>query len=367
MPSPSLDRFRCLNPACPAALQLGLGNIRHRKWYETRSGRRRLLRCTTCGQEFSELKSTALWNVKLPHERVEAVVEHVTRGKSFKETAELTQTHRTTVARLTRITGEHAARVHDQLAQDLQVTSLEADERHGFVGRKDQPCWEATVIDPRSKFIVQNALGTRTTDLAVRLLFGARSRLHDPYGIVLFTDGWLPYESLFPAVFGRPYQPKRQGLRGRLPRLQYRIPRTSGHVRIIKSYQGKRVTDIRIERAAGSQRRIDQELATLGYTTPNTSAVERQNGTARRMNPHQVRRSLAFARLPHIRQTVSDLVNGVYNFCRVNRSLRIKLDEPVGRRQYAQRTPAMAIGITDSVWSVLRLLGTVVQPISCRS
>ena len=247
------------------------------------------------------------------------------------------------------------------------MTSLEADERHGFVGRKDQPCWEATVIDPRSKFVVQNALGTRTTDLAVRLLFGARSRLHGPHGVVLFTDGWLPYESLFPAVFGRPYQPQRQGTRGRFPRLQYRIPRTAGHVRIIKTYQGKRVTDIRIERAAGSQRRIDQELAALGYTTPNTSAVERHNGTARRMNPYQVRRSLANARLPHVQQTVSDLVNGVYNFCRANRSLRVRLDEPVGRRQFAKRTPAMAIGITDTVWSVLHLLGTVVLPTPCRS
>ena len=367
MVSPSLDRLYCLNPACPAAGQPGVGNIRLRKWYETRSGPRRLLRCATCGREFSELKGTALWNLKLPHEQVESVVEHVTRGNSFKETSELTHTHRTTVSRLARVAGEHATRVHDHYAQDLHVTSLEADERHGFVGRKDQPSREATVIDPRSKFIVQNALGTRTTDLAVRLLFGARSRLHDPYGIVLFTDGWLPYESLFPTVFGRPYQPQRQGSRGRLPRLQYRIPRTSGHVRIIKSYQGKRVTDIRIERAAGSQRRVDQELASLGYTTPNTSAVERHNGTARRMNPHQVRRSLAFARLPHVRQTVSDLVNGVYNFCRANRSLRVKLEEPMKRRQYAQRTPAMAIGITDTVWSVLRLLGTVVWPTPCRS
>lgn len=367
MHSPSLDSFRCLNPACPAVGQPGLGNIRHRKWYETRSGRRWLLRCATCGQEFSELKGTALWNLKLPHEQVGSIVEHVTRGNSFKETAELTSTHRTTVSRLTRITGEHAARVHDHLAQNLHVTSLEADERHGFVGLQDQPYWEATVIDPKSKFVVQNALGTRTTDLAVRLLFGARARLHDPHGVVLFTDGWLPYESLFPAVFGRSFQPKRHGMRGRFPKLQYRIPRTSGHVRIIKSYQGKRVTDIRIERAAGSQRRIDQELAALGYTSPNTSAVERHNGTARRMNPHQVRRSLAFARLPHVRQTVSDLVNGVYNFCRVNRSLRVKLDEPVGRRQYAERTPAMAIGITDTVWSALRLLGTVVLPTPCRS
>lgn len=367
MKSPSLDSFRCLNPACPAAGQPGLGNIRHRKWYDTRSGPRRLLRCSTCGREFSELKGTVLWNVKLPPAQVESIVEHLTRGNSFKETAELTHTHRTTVSRLACSAGEHAARVHDQYAHDLHVTSLQADERHGFVGRKDQPYWEATVIDPRSKFIVQNALGTRTTDLAVRLLFAARSRLHDPHGVVLFTDGWLPYESLFPAVFGRPYQPQRQGKRGRLPKLQYRIPRTSGHVRIIKTYQGKRVVDIRIERAAGSQRRVDQELASLGYTTANTSAVERHNGTARRMNPHQVRRSLAFARLPHVRKTVSDLVNGVYNFCRVNRSLRVKLDEPVKRRQYAQRTPAMAIGITDTVWSVLRLLGTVVLPTPCRS
>ena len=104
MHSPSLDSFRCFNPACPAVGQPGLGNIRHRKWCETRSGRRRLLRCATCGQEFSELKGTALWNLKLPHEQVGSVVEPVTRGNSFKETAELTSTHRTTVSRLTRIT-----------------------------------------------------------------------------------------------------------------------------------------------------------------------------------------------------------------------------------------------------------------------
>ena len=178
--------------------------------------------------------------------------------------------------------------------------------------------------------------------------------------------GWLPYESLFPAVFGRP---PAQASRDTwpLPKVQYRIPRTSGQVRIVKTYRGKQVTDIRALRAAGSQRRIDQELAALGYATPNTSAVERHNATARRMNPHQARRSFANARLPRVRQTVSGLVNGVYNVCRVNRSLRNKLVEPVRRRQYAQRTPAMATGITDSMWSVLRLLGTVVLPTLCQS
>ena len=95
MESPSLDSFRCLNPACPAVGQLDLGNIRHRKWYDARSGPRLVLRCATCGREFSELKGTALWNLKLPHDRVESVVEHVTRGTSFKGTAELTFLGRT--------------------------------------------------------------------------------------------------------------------------------------------------------------------------------------------------------------------------------------------------------------------------------
>ena len=95
MESPSLDSFRCLNPACPAVGQLDLGNIRHRKWYDTHSGPRLVLRCATCGREFSELKGTALWNLKLPHDRVESIVEHVTRGTSFKGTAELTFLGRT--------------------------------------------------------------------------------------------------------------------------------------------------------------------------------------------------------------------------------------------------------------------------------
>jgi IS1 family transposase len=48
----------------------------------------------------------------------------------------------------------------------------------------------------------------------------------------------------------------------------------------------------------GSHKLVDQALCQLGYTKPNTSAIERLNGTARRMSAHQVRRSLAFSRRP---------------------------------------------------------------------
>lgn len=105
------------------------------------------------------------------------------------------------------------------------------------------------------------------------------------------------------------------------------------------------MVSVRTEIAAGTKKRVKQELEALGYQSSNTSAVERQNGTARRMNPHLVRKSLAFARLPYHRRRVSQLVQNIYNWCRSQKSLRVKLKEQMGRQKCQQRTPAMAIGL----------------------
>ena len=173
---------------------------------------------------------------------------------------------------------------------------------------------------------------------------------------MLFTDGYLPYQTFFTELFGTSWQPPRLGKRGRFPRKAYRIPRGLAHVRIIKEYSGKRVVRVRTEVAAGTQKRVKLELEALGYMKSNTSAVERQNGTARRMNPHLVRKSLAFAGLPIHRRTLAQVVQGVYNWCRPQRGLRQPLAELLGRRKYAQRTPAMAIGLTTRCWSIRDLL-----------
>ncbi len=61
----------------------------------------------------------------------------------------------------------------------------------------------------------------------------------------------------------------------------------------------------------------------LGYTTPNTSAMERRNGTARRMNAHQVRRSLAFSRRDDTQVALGWWGLIVYNGSRPHRSLRL--------------------------------------------
>ena len=132
---------------------------------------------------------------------------------------------------------------------------MQADERHAFVGVKAEQAWDFTVVDPKSKFVIEGQVGARTAELTKVLLVNARKRSANPQRLVLFTDGYLPYQTLFPELLGTPWQPPRQGKRGRFPRKAYRIPRGLAHVRIIKEYSEKRVVRVRTEIAAGTQKR----------------------------------------------------------------------------------------------------------------
>jgi hypothetical protein len=49
------------------------------------------------------------------------------------------------------------------------------------------------------------------------------------------------------------------------------------------------------------------------------------------------------------------LMGTVYNFCTYHHSLRIELTLPHHRRRWLRRTPAIAAGITDHLWTVKEL------------
>ena len=111
-----------------------------------------------------------------------------------------------------------------------------------------------------------------------------------------------------------------------------------------------------MRKAHGSWPRIQKALDLLGYNVPNTSTVERFNGTARRMNAHQVRRSLAFAKRHRTRQAIAWWSATVYNWVREHRSLKVLLQVPQGRKRYQQRTPAIALGLTQHIWTEADIL-----------
>ena len=148
----------------------------------------------------------------------------------------------------------------------------------------------------------------------------------------MFTAGLAAYRTLFPEIFGRAYYPARQGARGPQPYARYRIPQTAAHVQIVKHQSGYRLKEVEIRYVHGSKKRIERALDRLGYNVPNTSAIERRNGTARLMSAAQVRKTLAFAGKDSTKEAMGWWGVTVYNWCRQHRSLKRLLPEPVGKK-----------------------------------
>ncbi len=74
MQRPDLNTLACVNPACHLFRRPGEANLTVRKVYGY--DRLCLLRCRTCGEEFSERRGSVLFNTKLPEATAEDVINH---------------------------------------------------------------------------------------------------------------------------------------------------------------------------------------------------------------------------------------------------------------------------------------------------
>lgn len=328
---PPLESLACVNSNCDLYGQIDQGNLYVRKM-TGKDKTIRYLRCRCCQEEFSERKNTPLWRSKIPEKRAVSIAEHLSDGVGTKATARLTRSAESTVERLATRLGQHGKQFHAENVQDIETDSLQADERHGYAGNKATAAWEGEVFDPKSKLVLSYEVGERNEEMINNLLTDAAERVVDRHRIALFTDGLPSYATLFPRIFGYGYHPSRDTTVGRPYKLRYRIPRTAAHVQIIKHRRGKKLQAVEIVYQHGSKKRIDQALEALNYTVPNTSAIERRNGTARLMSAPQHRRTLAFAKRLDHKAAIGWWGVTVYNWCRQHSTLRRKLTQPQGKK-----------------------------------
>lgn len=109
-----LSSFCCLNPACADLGKRGHGNLTVTARYGPNKSRR-MLRCSTCKTRFSERKGTPLFGARLPPGKVRDVLAHVAEGIGTRKTARLTGVNKDTVTRYTRLAGDHAEALHEEL------------------------------------------------------------------------------------------------------------------------------------------------------------------------------------------------------------------------------------------------------------
>ncbi len=109
-----LSRFCCQNTGCPDYGKRGGENLSVCGRYGPNK-QRRMLRCRTCKARFSERKGTPLFGSNLPEEKVLSMLKHIAEGCGVRKTGRLVRVHRDTVMRYSRLAGNHARQVHDEL------------------------------------------------------------------------------------------------------------------------------------------------------------------------------------------------------------------------------------------------------------
>ena len=359
---PGIENLCCLNSECKFYGQTGRSHLRLRKVYG--ADRIRYLRCSACGMEFSERKGTALFNCKISEAQAVSVIDHLDRSCGVVATAELVGVCKDTVSRLLFVSGRSSRQVHDRTVRGLSPDALQFDEKWGFVAKKQRQVteadtpgevgdqWDTVGLDPQSKLVVSLVPGPRTGAVIHQVVADAARRVAPEAALpALFTDGETSYEAAICQVFGRRYRVPRSSQRGRPPKPVLRIPQALVYAQVVKHRQGGRVKAVEIRPIFGKSK-LPQVLDALGWNTANTSAIERFNLTDRMRNGRKARKTLGFSKKRRGHEAMSWLSALRYNFHHPHRSLR---QQNQGGR-WGKRTPAMAAGLTDRIWSTIDLL-----------
>jgi transposase-like protein len=128
---PDLTTLACVHPEGQQFQQAGQGKLAIRQVYGR--DRFRLWRCRICGEAFSERRGSALCNTTLPETKAAEVSNQLDAGCSVRATARLVKVSTETVARLLRVSGRHAERLHNQHVHALRPRALECDEQWSVV------------------------------------------------------------------------------------------------------------------------------------------------------------------------------------------------------------------------------------------
>jgi hypothetical protein len=114
-----------------------------------------------------------------------------------------------------------------------------------------------------------------------------------------------------------------------------------------------RVVEILIRLIYGTAALLAAALSASAVSpTVNVSFLERQHLTDRHRNARKSRKTYRFSKSWESHEAATYFTLYSYNFCWPVRTLRIRTGEGTWRR----RTPAMAAGLADHVWSLAEWL-----------
>ena len=190
--------------------------------------------------------------------------------------------------------------------------------------------------------------GRRDGATCERLIRQVHDRTGGRADVLLTSDEHAPYETAIREVYGvEQPRPRRRGP-VRPPRPVKVVPPDLCYATVRKRREKGRVVEVVRTLVFGTLYLLGALLKrSTASTTINTSFVERNNATDRHQNARKRRKTYAFSKDLAMHRAASFFIGYSDNFCWPVRTLQAR--DPGGPWQ--DRTPAMAAGLSDHVWS----------------
>jgi len=305
--------------------------------------------CHTCAHTFAATTGTMHYRLRTPADVVTMVVTLLCHGCPPQAIVAAFGLDERTVAAWQQRAGSHCQRVHEHIVQagQVEVGHVQADEL--WVKMHNGRIWQAMAMSVASRLWLGGVLSVSRDRLLLRTIARQVRACACRVAVLVCVDGLAGYARAMGDAFriARP-----TGKRGRPP---LERPQDVLLAQVIKKYAQRHVVSVTHRVVFGTPAEVARVLTeTHSGTVINTAYIERLNATFRACLASLARRTRAVAHQAATLTAGMYLVGTAYNFCWPHSSLRLPAAN--SGHKWAERTPAMAAGLTDHCWSMRELL-----------
>jgi IS1 family transposase len=370
----------CPNPACAYRGWVGWGHLRANG--HPNGGPWRQLLCVVCHHYFLETLGTLLHGKRVAADLIVRVIACLAEGVGIRGTARVFEVDPNTVLQWLVEAADQLRAFSRYVLHDVRVRQVQLDElfallsavKDGTVSEGEaiehlerSPQWVWVAMDPESKLLLAMDVGDRTLAMAQRFVHHVAQLLAPDCAPLFLTDGFREYMTALLTHYGYWVQPPRRQDKGPAPKPRWMPVPHLLYAQVVKTVRRRRLVRVRHRVVFGTLETVNAVLAPLGCQI-NTAFVERLNLTIRQHVAAVGRRvSTLCKHEAGVRQQLA-LYHVYHNFCLPHASLRQPLSPPLpthghgSAKTWQPRTPAMAAGLTDHVWTLREVLLFRVPP-----
>jgi IS1 family transposase len=198
-------------------------------------------------------------------------------------------------------------------------------------------------FDPEHRLVVSVVVGKRTEENARRVVHEFCERTDGRPVNLMTSDEYPAYAAAIAAVYAEP----EVSARAEAADPAGRVPAWLVYATVHKTRQQNRVVKVEARLVLGTLLSLAAALLWAVLGCVSTVFVERYHGSDRHRNARKARKTYRFSKDWGVHAAMTYFTMYSTNFCWCVRTLR----EPLGPKCYRQRTPALAAGLTDHVWS----------------